>query len=600
MIPYRSNPYQSKIEYLQSQPWPWLIIGGLFIIALVLALIVAALLLPPLSLLSRLDRSYIDVGLEGNTLRDPDGAQLTFLPEGVKKPFRVKLTAVPRNLFLGGSVEESLLTAASSIPPNLVMKSPFYEIGQRGTSPELVEITIPLPNASEPYHTLDLYTWNGESWAWLPSHVIASEEVIEAKLDYLPESVVVMQTHPLNPHVSASYVPDFPLPGNFTSDMSTEINPQGLYLEAEGLIAGNLGQLPAEIINGTFSIIPSIRNWGDDGSIRSDLIDNLLIDDTARQRHIATIVSLIQSNTYQGVELDYRGISPDLRDEYTAFLEELRAALPRDKRLAVQIELPQPVSAETWDTGAYDWQAIGRLADFVRVPASPDPKAYDPDGQMTAMLDWAVGQVSRYKLQLLLTTRSVEQVNGQTHQISYQEALVSLGTAAVANGTTTAKSNQLLDFTLSGLQNSGGVQFDPNSGLYWFTYPADPSGPHLVYLENAASVARKLQLVAQYNLRGVAVQNLFDENSDPQIREVTRQFLNLALSPVEGQHAVIWQVKNQEGGLIAEQIVDLTSPTYHWTTPAAPGTYQVLASISPNRNPATAFPLGSVLVVVTP
>jgi hypothetical protein len=274
--------------------------------------------------------------------------------------------------------------------------------------------------------------------------------------------------------------------------------------------------------------------------------------------------------------------------------------LPRDKRLAVQVELPQPVSAEVWDTGAYDWQAIGRIADLVCLPASPDPKAYQPDGQMTTLLDWAVGQVSRYKLQLLLTTRSVEQVNGQTRQLSYQEALLSLGTAASVNGVSTVKPDQPLDFTLSGLQNSGTLQFDANSGLYLFTYPAEADGPHIVYLENAASVARKLQLVAQYNLRGVAVQNLFDENNDPHIREVVRQFLNLALSPVEGQHAVIWQVKNQDGGLIAEQVVDLTTPAYRWTTPAAPGTYQVTASISPNRTPATAFPLGSVPVVVTP
>jgi hypothetical protein len=136
-----------------------------------------------------------------------------------------------------------------------------------------------------------------------------------------------------------------------------------------------------------------------------------------------------------------------------------------------------------------------------------------------------------------------------------------------------------------------------------FSQPGDNSGPilivpRLIYLENAASIARKLQFVAQYNLRGVAVQNLFDLNSDPQIRDVVRRFLDLALSPVEGQHALIWHVKNQEGGLIAEQIVDLTNPTFQWTTPAAAGTYQIIASISPNRNPATATPLGNMSVVV--
>lgn len=598
MIPYRMNPYQTKIQYLQSHAWPWLVIGGLLVLALILALVVAALLLPPLSLLSRLDASYTEVNLEGNTLQDPDGMQLTFLPEGVQRPFRVKLTAVPRNLFLEGAGDESLLTAASSIPPNLVMKSPYYEMQRRGPAPELVTISIPIPNEAEPYRTLDLYTWNGETWAWLPSRIIANEGVIEANLDYLPDSVVVMQTHALNPNVSATYLSEQILPDKF-KDTAIEINPQGLYLEAEGLIAGNPAPLPPDILNGSFTIMPTLRNWNDDGSVRSDLIDNLLIDAEARQRHIATIVGLIQENTYQGIELDYRGINPDLRQEYTAFLEELKTAMPPTKRLVVRVELPQQLSGDAWGSGPYDWQAIGRVADIIKVPTLPDPKAYAPEGQMAALLDWAVGQVSRYKLQLLLSTRSLEQVNGQIREIGYQQAISSLGTVAVSGGATTLGPNQPVDFTLSSLQTSAGIQFNIDSGLYWFTFPPDSTGQRVIYLENAASVARKLQFVAQYNLRGVTVQNLFDENSDSQIREVIHRFLDLALSPVEGQQAIIWHIKNQEGGLIAEEIVELNSPTFRWTTPAAAGTYQVIASTAANRDPATATPLGSVSVVVT-
>jgi spore germination protein YaaH len=599
MIPYQSNPFQFKTEYWQNPQFLWLAVGGLFILTLVVALLVAALILPPFSLLSRLDRAYVEVGPAGNTLRDPDGARLTFLPESVTEPFRVKLTPLPRNLFLEGAVTPELLTAASSIPANLVMKSPFYRIEHRGAMPKFATISIPIPNESEPYYTLDLYTWNGESWAWLPSRVILDDEVIEGNLDYLPDSVVVMQTHPLNPQVAATYAPGQTIPDSF-KNIAVEINPQGLYLEAEGLVAGQVEQLPPEILNGTFTIVPTIRNWNDDGSIRSDLIDNLLIDDAARQRHVATIVGLIQSNTFQGVELDYRGIDPIFRNEYTQLLTEVRAVLPKDKRLAVRVELPQPLSAEAWDTGAYDWPAIGRLADFVRVPALPNPKAYGPDGSMTTLLAWAVGQVSRYKLQLILQTSSVEQVGAETHFIGYQAALNSLGSVAIGGGATQLAANQPLEFTLTGLQNSGNIQFDPESGLYWLNFPGHSGGPQIIFLENAASIARKLQLVAQYNIRGIAIQNLFAADSDPRNQEVVSQFLNLALAPVEGQHAIIWQVKNKEGGVIAELIVDLTSPAYRWTTPTASGNYQITAAVSPNRTPANAIPLGSIAVVVTP
>jgi spore germination protein YaaH len=592
------NPYQSKFEYFQSGVWPWLILAGLLAFALILALVVAALLLPPLSLLYRLDPAYVEIGLSGNSLRDPDGTQLTFLPEDVERPFRVKLKALPRNLFLEGAVDNTLLTAASTIPAHLVMKSPFYQIQRQGAAPKHVTITIPIPNEAEPFRTLDLYTWTGQNWTWLPSRIIADEQIIESNLDFLPGSVVAMQTHALNPEMSATFEPDQVVPDNFRA-ATFEINPQGLYLEAEGLVAGTPPPLPADVVNGPFTIMPTLRNWADDGSIRSDLADNLLVDDSARQQHIATITSLIQKNGYRGVELDYRGISPDLRPEFTSFLEELRAALPPDQRLAVRVELPRQISGDTWDSGAYDWQAIGRIANVVKVPTLPDPKAYAPQGQMAALLDWAVGQVSRYKLQLLLSTHSVEQINGQTREIGYQEALEALGTVAVTEGLTTASPNQELDFTLSSLPGGASVQFDVDSGLYWLTFPPDADGQRLIYLENAASVARKLQFVAQYNLHGISVQNLFDADMDPQIREVVRRFLDLALSPVEGQQAVIWHVKNEEGGLIAEQIVDLPNPAFQWTTPPTAGSYEIIASISPNRNPATATPLGSVSVEVT-
>jgi hypothetical protein len=597
MTPYENNSYQTKYSFLPDPIWPWLVLGGLFVIALILAMGVVALLLPPLSLLSRLDTSYVPVGPEGNTLHDPDGLQITFPPEGVSGSFRVKLETVPRNLFLEGAAGAALQPAAASIPAHLVLKSPYYQLQARGGEPNLVIMTIPIPNESEPYNTLDLYTWDGEAWVWLPSRVIAGDEVIESKLNFLPKSVVVMQTHPLNPQVVGSYTTGQTIPENFrTAPM--EINPQGLYLEAEGLVAGNLGQLPPEILNSTFAIIPTLRNWSDDGSVRSDLIDNLLIDDEARQRHVATIVSMAQNTAFRGVALDYRGIDPGLRDDFTSFLKELRQALPIDKQLIVRVDMPQPQSAETWETGAYDWQAIGRLADMVRIPALPDPKAYAADGQMAQLLAWAVGQVGRQKLQLDTTTHSLEQINGQTREIGYQEAITSLGAVTVAGGATTLGPNQPVEFNLSGLQNGAAVQFDPDSGLYWFSYPANPAGPRIIYLENAASIARQLQLIAQYNLRGVSVQNLFEANSDPQIREAIYQFVNLALSPVEGQHALIWQVKNQEGGLIAEQVVDLSAPVFRWTTPAAPGVYQITAGISPNRNPATASPLGSLSVTV--
>ena len=473
-----SNPLVYALEQaLESR------LGGIIINFLLIPLLFfGALFLPPISLADRvLSIGYESIGRDGGVIQDPDGTQVTFLPEGVSRSFRVKLDAVPRSMFLEGSAGNSLLTAAESIPPNLVVKSPFYRVQLKGNEPEDVALVVPIPNEAEPYSTLDLYSWTGETWEWLPNRKVLTEDIIESELDFLPESVVVMQTHAIHPNVSTDYNVNTNLPPE-VKDTLVEINPQGLFLDSDGRIMGDLGELPPDIIDAPFSFVPTIRNWKDELSIRSDLIDNLLIDTEARDQHVNAIVDLVQRNAYQGIDIDYRGINPDLRPEYTAFLTQLREALPPNTQLSVRVELPEQVSADTWETGGYDWQAIGRIANVVKVPTSPDPKAYVAGGQMEEMLNWAVGQVNRYKIQLLLRTNSTEQVNGITRDITYEQALDPIGAVEIVGETNIVPPGQDVDFTLTGLPASTGVQFDSDSGTYWFAYLDEQNTQHTVYL----------------------------------------------------------------------------------------------------------------------
>ncbi|MBN1995016.1 MAG: cellulase family glycosylhydrolase [Anaerolineae bacterium] len=595
MLSSRTNSFARVFESI-LESLPGRIILNLMLIPLLILLI---LLLPPIALPDRLlSIGYTRIDRhEGGTVEDPDGAKITFLPEGIDRSFRVKLTAVPREFFLEGTAGKSLLAAAENIPPQLIVKSPYYRVLRKGAMPEKVALNIPIPNEAEPYHTLDLYTWTGETWEWLPGRIARRGDVIESELDYLPDSVVVMQTHAVQPHIAADYPANATLPDDAKS-MLVEINPQGLLLDSRGRIIDTLGQLPPEIQRSRLSIIPTLRNWEDEGAVRSDLVDNMLVDPDTREQHLQKIVKLVERNRYAGIDLDYRGISPYLQPEYTAFLTQLRAALPEDKQLSVRVELPHQISAKQWDTGAYNWPVIGRVADMVKVPTSPDPRAYAPGGAMENMLDWAVGQINRYKLQLILPTSSAEQVNGATRHISHQQALAPIGVAAVMDGANVVAPGQEMAFGLQSALAATPVQFDSASGAYWFAYLDDNNVQHTVYLESAASMARKLQLVAQYNLRGVAVQNLSQENNNASTWAMVRNFLDLVIPPVESQYAVVWQVQNQEGGVIAEHMTDLSNPNYTWTAPEAGGSYLIGATIVEGQHSAAAIPRGEVAVLV--
>ncbi|MCB0192347.1 MAG: cellulase family glycosylhydrolase [Anaerolineae bacterium] len=572
-------------------------LGGCLVNGLVVLMVGMVLLLPPISLGDRLlSIGYTRIGVQGGSIEE-QGLEINFLPEGVTRAFRVSLDAIPRSSFLEGSAGNSLINAAESIPPNLVMRSPYYEINQRGAEPEAVLLVVPLPGEVEDINTLDLYAWNGDDWEWLPNTKIPAEDVIESQLDYLPESIVVMATHPINPNVSTNFTAGTDLPDN-VRDTLVEINPRGLFLDNDGRVGGTLDELSPEVQNSSLLVVPTIRNWSDDGVVRTDLIDNMLIEEALMERHVESLVDVVERNAYQGIDIDYRAISPELRGEFTTFIEQLGQALPENKVLSVRVDPVRQISPNEWETGAYDWQAIGQVADVVKIPTFPDPRAYRQGGEMETMLNWAVGNVDRYKIQLILSTLSTEQVNGSQHTINYQEALAPIGNVAVMGENMVFNPGQQLGFTLGGLSASTGIQFDRDSGAYWYAYLDDQDVQRTVYLENAASIARKLQFVAKYNLRGVAMENLLNQSNDAQVWSVMSQFLDLVIPPVESKYSVVWRVQNEDGGVIAEEIVDLSSPSYSWTAPEGGGAYQVAASIASDRDTSAAVPRGNVAILV--
>jgi spore germination protein YaaH len=101
-----------------------------------------------------------------------------------------------------------------------------------------------------------------------------------------------------------------------------------------------------------------------EGVVRSDLADNLLANEGMRQAHIQQILTLVGPAAYAGVEIAYSGIDPALSADFTAFVRDLAQALHNvNKVLAVRVDEPQ--IGNPWDTGAYDWRAIGQAADWV-------------------------------------------------------------------------------------------------------------------------------------------------------------------------------------------------------------------------------------------
>jgi spore germination protein YaaH len=564
------------------------------------AAIVVVLFLPPISLAGRfLYMDYEPIDPNNPTIYADNGAQITFMPVAGQSAW-VKLDVLSGDKFWQEKVNSDLAREAENLSAHLETKWPVYRIKYRGYLPAAVTLTLPIPVAKNFYNTLDLYVWNGQAWEWQPGRRISVKNVIEAELDFLPEAVAVMQTHAPNLGVSTDYNQNTILPNDVENTVD-ELNLQGLRLGGDGRITGNPDKISLETQNVNLAVIPTIRNWIEDASVHANPVDNLLVDPELAERHIKAIVDLVQHNEYQGVDLDYRGIDPDLRQEYTDFLLELRQALPQNKQLSVQVDLPRQMSTSTWDTGAYDWPAIGRIADRVKLPALADPKAYVPGGPMEQMLNWTVGQINRYKIQLRYTPHSTEWIDGRAQQLGYEQALKKIGEVTMVNVFEGINPGQKVDFTLVGQPASTGMQIDETSGTYWFGYLDQDNRHHTVYLANPANIVDTLELAIGYNLYGIAIETSNAE-ANGQIWEVLRAFRNPtpALPPTDKEYSVEWRVQKQDGAIVSKTSVDLSDPDYQWAAPEEGGIFEVVANISSRQNP-TPISQGTVVVwVATP
>ncbi len=591
------NPVlQRTFEVVFEGKWA----GWIMVCVLIPVLIVASVLLPPISLVGRVSSAgHTTFTRIGGSLLDPDGTQLTVPPGAVSGRAQIKFTSVPRADFAAGSAGDQRISEA--IPSNLEMKSPLYVFSVRGEMPKTATVSIPIPNDAEPLSSLDLYVWTGRDWEWAPKMIFHDDDLLETQLPSIPPALAVFQTIPVVPSVSAPLAAGGAFPST-ARDTLVEVEAEGLSLQSDGIdgsttvaVAGNMLEQPGE--GTSYIVVPSLRNEIN-GVIRTDLLNNILVSEELRRNHIEEIVNLVVQNLYPGINIDYRGMDPGLRDQFTALIvslgEELHA---HHKLLAVTVGSPVQIAEDRWDTGAYDWQAIGEAVDTFRLPAIARPDAYAPGGQMDGLLGFAVNNVDRYKIQVLLLSYSTDWIGDSATVQSYDEALRLMGgQLTLQEQRDTFAPGEVVTAQLSG--GMGGVSFHEQCRTYWFSY-ADEQGQHTLWLENATSMAHKLDLVRRYNLKGVSVQGLLAEGNDQEMWDVLQEYLNSVEPAADTQFALVWTVESAVGAALTREVRSLAEPVFAWNAPQEAGEYSISAAISDDGGQTTDFEGGRVSFIVS-
>ncbi len=218
----------------------------------------------------------------------------------------------------------------------------------------------------------------------------------------------------------------------------------------------------------------------------------LLESPLSSRRAMESMLALCETEGFDGINLDFEGVPPKDRQDYTSFVGQLASLLHR-----YGYYLTLSVPAETQDepgnswTGAYDYRALGKEADLVMVMAYDQHYAGGSAGPIDSTA-W-VQQVANFSARTIPPRRVVLGIPLYGYD---------WGGSSTAQGLSFAAYRQLA------LQH--GESPSAQDLVYW-----QDGVRHIAYYAGLSDFESKIRLASSYGLRGIVLWRLGLE--DPSI-----------------------------------------------------------------------------------
>jgi spore germination protein YaaH len=260
--------------------------------------------------------------------------------------------------------------------------------------------------------------------------------------------------------------------------------------------SGNLrGSDDAEVTrvarSGGAKVVPLVQN-----SARYAEFHTLISSSSTRTRMARAISDMVAARGYDGVNVDFEGISPEDRPHLTSFMRELYALMHPQGKLVTMAVAAKTYDATTGWGGAYDYPALAPHADLFVVMAYDYHSVGSPPGPV-APVDW-VRSVTLYARGTLGAAKLV--VGLPLYGYDW-------------NVTTGAKAVSVKHPQIAGLVRDYGARlgYDVASESATATYTKDGQ-QHKVWYENWRSFEAKHSVAREYGAAGVAVWRLGHED----------------------------------------------------------------------------------------
>lgn len=426
-------------------------------------------------------------------------------------------------------------TNIEPLPANVSLASDVYAVD---TNDRTVtgQIAINTP-ANANVTLLDLYGWDGTSWAFVPSEYDPVTQQRHTANLTLFQAVALGQVDPPD-HMTVGGV--WSEEADAWSEEFTEAIVSVVCLGADGELEGLLAESPADLANPYLEL----TNIGD--KIESGALAALFAEEAAQTAQIEAIVEMAES--YAGVNLNYQGVGPDQKEAFTAFVQNLSAALEaQEKNLILTLPAPQNIGKVSALDG-YDWPALGNIADSIYLHLPLDPNGYEEGGTVDHLLTWATDKIDRRKLVALIPTSPVVRSGETWTPLTAEAQLMHFGDVQFVTDTSAYEPETPIEVALSG--NISPIRWDETASA--FHYTVDDAQD--VWLVHPATVSYRMETAVNHHLQGVAFTTLI-QPPDPQI-----------VTPV-----IVWTILDDEGNIVVTETGAATS--FIWEGTSDPGEF---------------------------
>lgn len=264
--------------------------------------------------------------------------------------------------------------------------------------------------------------------------------------------------------------------------------PQSYSFNSSGKLAGSIKD---NILNFAkkheIKIMPLVTN----GNFSQKIYQTILDDATKQDLAINSLIDEAKNKGYLGWQFDFEQIDMSYRNKYSAFVSKAYDIL-RKNNLILSVAVIAQVSGnpndypnDLWQKtiGVYDYSALAANSDFISIMSYDDPESTGPVVEyswLKRVLDYSLKFIPNEKLSMGIP-------------LYYWQWNAETG-ARVGIGGRQGIYNVFKKHKVS-------VNYDPEMEAAFLTY-YHRSKQYTIWYENAQSLAKKLELIAQNKLHG--------------------------------------------------------------------------------------------------